>query len=292
MKFCNSSDLEWSDENQKQWEKKNAIGKKLNFYADPVREAEWNKKLDGLRFAISPFGRMSDQELGEVKAYLDEVRDKTLRSEYFRNAEFDKTMQSLLYTLVEDLLDRHKDIKSVTNIGSYFAYVDWKLANAFPNVEFTAVDLVERMDELNSEHQAPNLSFVSGYALDLIEKSEILSDIVCFSATGAEIKNNELQNYMKILKPIVEYLVLSEPLYNLPGGNICDPLSLDKDQSIPAYIHPDTMPHRRGPISYIHNYREMLEAAGYRILHYNARKLDFSELRWVDIIAVPDDKQG
>jgi len=287
MDFRIATELGWSRADQGRWKYRMAFGRRLNRYIAPARETEWNSKLDGLRQAVSPLGRMSDQERGEVEAYLDEVRDSAIRAEYFRTVEFSRTLQYQLFRLVSDLLGHFQDLRSVTNVGAYFAYVDWMLAKAFPSVQFTALDLVSRMEELNAPLEAPNLSFRSGYALDLLERHELSSDVVCFSATAAEIKNRELHEYATHLRKATRYLVLSEPIYSLPGGGVCDPLSLRANRSVPAYIQPDSLPHRRGPISYVHNYRAILEASGFEILHYHARKLEYSELRWLDVIAVP-----
>lgn len=279
--------LEWSEADQAKWARKMRWGRWLNSIVGPARERAWNAKLDSLRQAISPYERMEDQERAEVEGYLSEVLDKELRSEYFKTADFDRTLQSLLFNLISSLLTDDRTLTSVLNIGAYFAYVDGRLAKGYPHVSFTALDLVPEMVEFNAENAAPNLKFLSGYALDLLNSGDIRADIVSFSATGAEIKNRELRNYMKVIRGKTEYLVMSEPIYALPGGVICDPASIPLEKSVPAYIQPDSLPHRRGPIAYIHNYRAMLEAAGYQVLHYHARKLSFSELRWVDIIAKP-----
>jgi hypothetical protein len=281
------TDLQWSKRDQSRWDRRIGWGRRLEQVIAPVRETIWNERLDGLRHAVSPFGRMSDQERREVEEYLAEVKDQKLRSEYFRTADFSRTLQSLLFDVTDGVLTKFPTLKSVVNIGAFFAYVDHRLAVAHPNLSFTAVDLVPGMAQFNAENAAPNLSFVSGYALDMFEAGQLPADVVTFSATAAEIKNRELREYMRVIAKSTKYLILSEPIYALPGSRICDPGSVSLEKSVPAYIQPDSLPHRRGPIAYVHNYRAMLEASGYKVLHYHARKLSFSELRWVDIVAQP-----
>jgi hypothetical protein len=279
--------LEWSDEDEKTWQKRMRFGRWMDSFVAPVREMAWNWRLDDIKHETSPNGRLSCKEREDIELYLSEVLDRDIRHKQFETTALENLLQYNLYLLVQKLLKHDDGIKSVANIGAFYAYIDSVWAQAWPNKSFYAVDLVREIDELNIHNRRDNLRFVSGYALEMIESGDLIADVYCFSATAAEIKLSELRSYLRAMRGACKYVVFSEPIYPLPDGQVLDPSRVSEKRSVPAYIQPDSLPHRRGPISYVHNYKAAFRNEGYDVLHYNARKLTNSPLRWVDIVATP-----
>src|SRR5947207_759310 len=82
-----------------------------------------------------------------------------------RARPLDRTRQGLVVPLAEDVLEKDREVRSVLNIGAYYAFVDHHLAGRHPGVSFTAMDLMPDMEGFNAEFRLPNLAFRTAYAL-------------------------------------------------------------------------------------------------------------------------------
>jgi hypothetical protein len=288
MQFVDETDLEYGEADRKLWEKRIKIGKWLLGYIGPVREKARTESVTARETSRLTNGRLSSAQVQELTAYLDQVKDLDIRRDFFARTEIDKTFGGIATRLAKSVIDRFS-IKSVINIGAYYGFVDHLLAQQYPDVRFVAVDFIDEYERYNAEFALPNLSFVSGYPIELMESGALHADLVIFSATAAEIMNPELRCYLNLLRQNTKYLVLSEPLYNMPDGSVIDPKTVSSTSSVAAYAQPDYLPHLKGPIAHIHNYWELLQESGFKILHYRAYKPDFTDIRWIEIVATVND---
>jgi hypothetical protein len=279
------TDLQWSAADERRWQRRMKIGKLLNRFLDPVMEMDAVKAQEDLELARSPQPRLNPSEIRHITEYLTQVQDREIRRDYFARTPLERTFPGLLVPLVEEVLERDLLARSVMDIGAYYFHVDHHLATKHPNIQFIGVDFPANLAEYNSEFARPNLRAVSGYAMDLIERGDLRADVVVFSATGAEIKSNELLRYLQLFRSFARWVVFSEPLYNLPGGGVVDPLTLQPEKCLAIYAQPDYLPHKKGPLARAHNYRAMLEATGYTVRHYHAFKPEFTDIRWVQAVA-------
>ena len=284
-RMIQKTELEYDEGSQKKWSRTIRIGRWLNGYLSPILEDRRLKRIANSEQARAVGGRLSLKQVQEIADYLVQVKDLELRRDYFNTRPVEKTLSGLALPLVVDVLEHDETISTVLNIGAYYSFVDHLLARQYPNIQFTAVDLLPGMDIFNAEFTAENLHFSSCYALDAIESGNLRADVTLFSATAAEIMNAELRQYLKLLSARSRYIVLSEPVYPLPDGRIINPALVSVESSVPAYAQPDYLPHPMGPVAFVHNYREMLHESGFEILHYHAFRPDVTDLGWVLCIA-------
>jgi hypothetical protein len=288
MQFVDETNLEYGEAERKLWERRIKIGKSLLGYIGPVCEKARAESIAARELSRLTNGRLSSAQVRELTSYLDQVKDLDIRRDFFARTAIDKTFGGIAIRLAKSVIDRFS-IKAVTNIGAYYAFVDHALARQYPDVRFVAVDFIDEYERYNAEFALPNLSFVSGYSIELIESGRLHADLVIFSATAAEIMNPELHRYLDLLRQNAKYLILSEPLYNMPDGGVVDPKSVSSTSSIAAYAQPDYLPHLKGPVAHIHNYWKLLQESGFKILHYRAYKPDFADIRWIEIVATVND---
>ena len=277
--------LEYTERDRRNWSRMLRVGCWLNAFLAPILEDRRLQRIANGEQARAVGGRLSSKQIQEVGNYLAQVKDLELRRDYFTSRSIDGTLSGLVVPLVENVLACDSAMRSVLNIGAYYAFTDFALATRYPHIQFTAVDLLPDMEVYNAEFAAPNLHFISCYPLERLESDEVRADITLFSATAAEIMNAELRRYFRVLSERTAYVVLSEPVYPLPNGLIINPATVDYTCSIPAYAQPDYLPHPIGPVAYIHNYRQMLIESGFEILHYQAFRPPITNLAWVLCIA-------
>jgi hypothetical protein len=288
MKFVDETNLEYGEAEDQRWKRRLKIGKWLLKYIGPVRERARTERITARELARLTNGRLSSAQVQELTAYLDQVKDLEIRRDHFARTAIDKTFGGIAVALAKSVLDRFP-IKTAINIGAYYAFIDHVLARQYPDVKFVAVDFIDEYERYNAEFALPNLSFVCGYPIELMESGTLHADLVIFSATAAEIMNPELRRYLDLLRQNTKYLILSEPLYNMPDGSVVDPKTVSLTSSIAAYAQPDYLPHLKGPVAHIHNYWSILQESGFKILHYRVYKPDFTDIRWIEIVATIND---
>ena len=87
--------------------------------------------------------------------------------------------------------------KRVVELGAGNGEFLHHLAGKYRDSTFTGVEF---HTEYARQHQAPNLSWVAGYALDLLENGQIAGDILLASSTFSYVNPIELQAYVKAIK--------------------------------------------------------------------------------------------
>jgi hypothetical protein len=285
MQFQMNKTLAYSPWQRWRWQLRLKIGRYFNSFIDPVAAVELAERRAYVNIARSPGYRLTDAQISSLSAWMLSVQDRAIRQEYFRTTPLERTFQGLVVPLVEEVLKRDRSVRHVMNIGANYAYIDHVLASRHPQVQFTAVDFAPNLDGYNAEFKRDNLRFVSGYALDLLERAEVKPDLVFFCCTLYEIKNAEIRRYLQLLGDLGCYVVINEPLYLLPGGGVVDPDSVPPTESRPVYSLPSPIPGKFGPVALVHNYRALVEENGYRLLHYRGFQPEFTNLRMVQVVA-------
>lgn len=280
-----SNRLEFSALSRARWQARMRIGAWLNRFIEPVREMEIVESRAYVKQARSPGDRLTPDEIAALRSYMIDVQDREIRREYFRTTPLDRTFQGQVVPLVLAAIAQDTTIRSCLDVGAHYAFVDHQLAMTQPGIRFTGVDFAVNLAEFNAEFERENLSFQSGYALEMLESGTLDPDLVWFSCTCYEIKNAEVRRYLDVLARRARTVVFSEPIYPLPGGRILDPRTVPVDGSAPVHSLPTHLPGKYGPLALVHNYRAMAERAGYRIVHYKAFRPAFTDLRMVQMIA-------
>lgn len=136
---------------------------------------------------------------------------------------------------------------SVMEIGTGNGDVIAHVARNYPKTQFTGVDFFTSVAQ--SKHHAPNLKFISGYALDILEAGVISPDLVFATSTFCLAAPKEFARYLSAMRS-VRRIVISDPV---TSGHRHDQSDLK-----PRSMHMDME-------MWWHNYRGYLTDAGYRI---------------------------
>jgi hypothetical protein len=200
---------------------------------------------------------LSEQQIKEIVDYQSHVYS-TSRSKHFETYPVEETIQGQVIPMIMSILDRDPAVRSVLNIGARYAYVDHVLATRYPEITFICVDFSKKFIEVNRSFERDNRRFVDGYALALLEEGEIAGDIAFFSSTAVLINNRELRRYMRALSEGTRYVVFNEPIVAPVNGAVIDPSRLPLERQVPTADR-----------CLIHNYRAIVEEAGFEVLHYH-----------------------
>lgn len=164
--------------------------------------------------------------------------------------------RGLVIPLVTAAIERDRS-KLVLEIGTGNGDVVAHLAALHPAAQFIGCDL--SVKNAAAKHRLPNLSFVKGYALDLLRDRTLAPDTVFASSTFCVFTPKELQGYLDAMRG-VRRLIVSDPV---TFGN----------------VHArDPQPRSRHMDQYMwwHNYFGRLTAAGFRFEHYETRRFAYS----------------
>jgi hypothetical protein len=260
--------------------------KDVEFTVDP--RLPWSDELGALEArdaARRDRDRLSPEELAETVAFQVAVEDLPFRRGHFRDTPLHLTIQGQAVPLVEAIIRQDRGVRSVMDIGVRYAYIDALLAAKFPDVEFVGIDFMPNLRELNADFTQANLRFVTGYALELLEQDRLRADVAVMVDTALTINNLELRRYFRLLAERTRYVVIDDPLHRSPGGGVEDPLSLDVGRSLPVYTPPVKITTLPGPLCYRHNYKAMLEEAGFDVMHYKVFRLGHYDLSLVTVVA-------
>jgi hypothetical protein len=277
--------LEFPSWRARWWRLRIAIGRRLNKYIVPARQLAFVENRANVMRARSPGARLVPEQIEHLRKYMLDVQDRDIRREYFRATPIERTFQGLILPLVAEVLEGDPSISSVMNVGVSYAHIDGLLARTYPAVRFTCVDFATNLADYNAEFARENLEFRSGYAMEMMESGELRADVMLMSSAAYEIKNAEVRRYFELFaKNGGRYVVLNDPIYPLPGGAIVDPDDVSLDESRPVHSLQGVGVHRHGPLARVHNYRKMLEAAGFEVIHYHVFRPQFTDLRMANVI--------
>ncbi|MBP6702046.1 MAG: hypothetical protein KA385_00960 [Vicinamibacteria bacterium] len=260
---------------------KQAVGKLLFDLIEPHRKSAALSEVHHTQSLRADGDRLSPQQLRLLTSYQDDTMDVEARKRYFATSDHTRTMHGIVVPLLKQLLDGDSSIRSTLNIGCNYAYMDAQLSKAYPQVLFQGVDVNPRLTDLNADLLSANLKLQPGYALDLLEAGGLKADLAYFSSTATAIRMGELKRYLRILSTTAKYVVFSEPIWPMPDGQRPIPTAISPELSLPVHLqrHSDTQ--AIGYVCYAHNYRALLEEAGFDVFSYRAYRPDFATLDWV-----------
>lgn len=152
--------------------------------------------------------------------------------------------RGLILPAVEAYLSSQSSPLTVCELGMGNGDVMAHLAAMFPQHKFIGVDFSIKIAE--QKHKADNLSFVKGYALDLLECGDIQPDVIIGSSTMCLFTPLDLRAYLKAATSAKAFFV-NEPSW---GG-----LKMDETQ-------PDNSQHLEGAL-WFHNYPAYFYQQGY-----------------------------
>lgn len=231
----------------------------------------------------SPEDGLSPTEIKTIfndpfETYIDDING---RRDLFETRPPEHTFQGVILPLIREVIHHDPQVQSILEIGAYYGYINHILAKEFPHMHVYGIDFPDCMSAINQEFTQPNLKFLSGYALDQLESGELTADIVYFVSTATRLKNKEYKRYLNAIK---RYIVLNEPLIELPGGGLIDPADLPTHRSTPVVYHPSSDHY---PPCFIHNYKAIAEEQGFKVLHYRVYTPPFTQnhLR-IEMVAV------
>ena len=191
--------------------------------------------------------RLTQENLDQIKEYYDKQNDDIWKA----RTEEKGGMAWNLVELVEPILKKG-EVRSVVNIGGQVDRISSHLAGEFQEVKFTSVDFSEHLEEWNSAlPQHDNWEFVSGYALDLLEKGVLEGDVVMMTSTSVMFTNPELRSYLSAMGS-TKYVIFNEGWWPI-NWRIRKPESLRTERSIRSGYY----------ANYHHNYPRILEEEGF-----------------------------
>lgn len=153
--------------------------------------------------------------------------------------------RGLILPAIEGYLSDQSLPLTVCELGTGNGDILAHLAAAFPQHKFVGVDFSVKIAD--QKHRTDNLSFVKGYALDLLERGDIKPDIVIASSTMCLFTPLELCAYLKAAASAKVFFV-NEPSW---GG-----LKMDETQ-------PESSQHLEGAL-WFHNYPAYFSRHGYK----------------------------
>ncbi|MBT6086183.1 MAG: hypothetical protein HOH22_10570 [Rhodospirillaceae bacterium] len=214
---------------------------------------------------------------GEMNAYLkiDRLGGKLLQEvmEYSNSMLLDykktmmkipenrvpETVQSQIMPLIKTLMLGDLEHKRIADIGCCYVQADRPLCQEFPAVHWDMMDFPPNLKEENRDIALDNMTFISGYPLEYLEKSTTMYDIVVFNRTLGLIGLEQVHAYLKVLKDKTRFIVFGEACKILfESGNLdVDEIPENAPRSYKSFL--------------VHNYRKLFESAGYRLLHYDGQ---------------------
>ena len=98
------------------------------------------------------------------------------------------------------------------------------------------------------------------------------------------IRNPELRTYARLIAQRAKYFLISEPVWALPGGEIIDPKMVHPLDSVPAYVQREPLTGDFGYLCWIHNYRAIIESAGFEVVEYRFYKPEIGSYYWCVVL--------
>jgi SAM-dependent methyltransferase len=244
-----------------------SVGKRLYKAWNAYAGTQELKESFTIWMTRSPGDRLSDQEIAR---YSNDYIYERPSPEFIANPDLTSEPQQKIVPLLERVIESDPSIRKVLNIGCYIGRLDYYLARKYPHIEFIGIDFWADLTEANVGLMPPNRKVLRGYALDIIEARQADADLTFFFSTAARIKNAELRRYLRALKS--KYVVMNEPNFRLPTGEILNPDEIDPKTSAPTRKYPIHAGDMAGghPPCLTHNYRALLKDAGFSVPYFQS----------------------
>ena len=165
--------------------------------------------------------------------------------------------RGLIIPLVENAIQDNLGGEVVLEIGTGNGDVIAYLADKYPEVSFIGVDL--SIVNAIAKHQKPNLTFVEGYALELLREGKISGDIIFGTSTFCVFAPLEFKEYLSALHD-ARRIIISDPV---TFGNKHEKDPKAKSRHMDLYM-------------WWHNYFGYLTEAGMDIDHFETVNFAYS----------------
>lgn len=203
--------------------KKQGTGK---FYIKAQEESGWSEILNRflksktLNFLFSNFKyyeRNITKEISdESKSYREnsQILQKYTTQDYGQSEskKLEEQQRGFGIYLIKDLLKNDK-IKNVIEIGTGNGDLISFFAKDYSNKYFTGIDF--NVETATEKHQLDNLNFISDYALNYLNKSDVKNiDLIFASSVFIFFTPIELTKYIKIFSKKCKYIIITEPTWH------------------------------------------------------------------------------
>ena len=259
------------------------LGRRLSEAIDLYKARQELGNVASVIAAQTISDRLTPHQFKRLVKQQEDTLNLEQRREYYRSSDPRKIYQGISYEIIKSVLLRDPSVESSLNIGCNYAYMDWLLAKEFANVLVQGVDVNPTLPKINRDLKLPNTKFYSGYALELLENG-LAADIIYTSSAATVIRNLELRTYARLIADRAKYFLISEPIWALPGGEIVDPKTVHPIKSIPAFIQREPLTGDFGYLCWIHNYKSIIEYAGFEVVEYRFYKPEFGPHFWCVVL--------
>lgn len=192
---------------------------------------------------------------GVIQEYSDESLLGYGDIDYDKGGEtLDQQQRGLMLPLLEEsLTEKQGKMEKVIEIGCGNGDVLAYLAKRFPDFFFTGVDFF--VSNARAKHgKIDNLTFVKGYALELLESEQLKGDILFASSTFCNFTPKELAKYLNLIKKKgITEIILSDPVWH---GYVQENNSTVISKHIERSV-------------WYHNYCGYLRSSGYKISDFS-----------------------
>jgi hypothetical protein len=164
--------------------------------------------------------------------------------------------RGLIIPVVEKFVESENP-KVVLEIGAANGDVIAHIAQRHPETQFVGVDLSVKNASL--KHRSPNLRFVDGYALDLLEEKRIAGDLVFAASTFCVAPPKEFRRYLAAMQG-VKRIIIKDPV-TFGNEHTGDTRAWSRHMDLYMWFH---------------NYYGYLREYGFDVDHYETRRFVYS----------------
>lgn len=153
------------------------------------------------------------------------------------------------------ILKARPEIKSIVHVGARVDVVSAFLAPMFPNVTFTSVDVQDNLEKHNCDlPKSPNWKRKPGYIVDLLERGEVVPDLILTIFTVCKMTPKEFSRFVSLCKGTEAFVILETWKPPLMPGDTANYLSYGQlgDATLPGFL-------------FVHDYGNILNRNGFAI---------------------------
>ncbi|USO01278.1 MAG: hypothetical protein H6849_04265 [Alphaproteobacteria bacterium] len=252
------------------------VGRLIEYFYGPYIKMKRDAEINNVYISRYPGNLLNQAQVDELESYQCDTIELDSRRSFFESNHKDGTLENTFYGSIIPLVRKvikTGSVSKVLNIGCSYDYPDCVLAEEFGEVNFLGIDFPRNIEQINHGLTRNNFKVKSGYALNLLKNKNIQSDLTYFSSTANNIRNAELQEYIKELSTVSKNIIFNEPFWLQPHKDK-NPKALDSEASEVGHIYYDKLTGKIGYVSYNHNYAGLLERCGYKVTYYKTFKTD------------------
>ena len=199
--------------------------------------------------------------VGRVTPIVDrKIKQTLIDDEIVKNISLQNTKHKKVAGFLDEFIQKNFDnINDIVHIGARVDTLSAYFSNKFKEITFHSVDLQPNMHEINMQlGTADNWKLYNDYALDLLKKNKIKSDLVIMISTAVKLNHYEFNQYLESFRlNKVKYIIFYEPWWAFPFS--FRNFWIKKPENITMSLSPLA----GMTADYTHNYIEKLKEHGY-----------------------------